>query len=263
MKLKGKVAIVTGASYGIGRVYAHALAGEGAAVIAAARSVGTLLDGIATADSLAETVQTGAGLPGRIHARACDVTVERDVIRLVEEAVATFGSVDVLVNNAATYTHHDSFAIDQPTWDHHLNVNLRGAFFAIREAGKQMKRQRSGSIINITSAMAANTVKGHRGHDDMLLYGITKAGLNRMSHFISEDLKEFGVAVNALSPGPVDTATWNSVDPDAVAEFKDAGFVRPCTVEALGGPVVSLASHSAATLTGQALHTGEWGKSWH
>lgn len=263
MTLAGKVAIVIGASYGIGRAYAHALAGEGATVIAAARSLGSITDGVPQPNTLAETVAQGRGLPGSIHAEACDMLVEADVIRLVEQTVAEFGRIDMLINNAAIYSHHDSFEIDQATWNQHLDLNVRGPYFAIREVSRQMKKQRSGSIVNITSAMAGPSVKGHAGHDDMLLYGVSKAALNRMSHFFSEELREYGIAVNALSPGAVDTETWNAHDAPAVASFKAQGLVRPCTPEALGGPVISLARHTAETMTGQTLHTGEFGKSWN
>jgi len=263
VNLEGKVIIVIGASYGIGRAYAHALAAEGATVVAAARSLGKIENGKPQKDTLVETIETGKDLPGSIHAKSCDVLVEADVVRLVDETVAEFGRVDMLVNNAAIYSHHDTFEIDQPTWDQHMNVNLRGPYFAMREVSRHMKRQKSGSIVNITSAMAGSSVKGHAGHDDMLLYGITKAALNRMTHFFSEELKEYGIAVNALSPGAVDTETWNRHDAPAVADFKAQGLVRPCTPEALGAPVVSLASHTAESLTGQTLHIAEHGKSWN
>lgn len=264
MKLEGKVIIVSGASYGIGCAYAHALAGEGATVIVSARTIGRAgADGAPQPNTLSETVASGSGLPGKIFAKACDVLVESDVVRLVDETVANFGRVDMLINNAAIYSHHDTFEIDQATWDQHMDINVRGPFFAMREVSRHMKRQKSGSIVNITSAMAGPSVKGHAGHDDMMLYGVSKAALNRMTHFFSEELREYGVAVNALSPGAVDTETWNSHDAPAVADFKSKGLVRPCTPEALGGPVISLAQHTAETMTGQTLHTGEWGKSWN
>jgi 3-oxoacyl-[acyl-carrier protein] reductase len=264
MKLDGKVVIVTGASYGIGRAYAHALAAEGATVVASARNVGRAgADGAPQLGSLGETVASGKVLPGPIFARSCDMLIEAEIVRLVDETVANFGRIDMLINNAAIYTHHDTFEIDQTTWDHHVALNLRGPYFAIREVSRHMKRQRSGSVVNITSASAAPTEKGHGGHEDLLLYGITKAGLNRMTHFFAEELKEYGVAVNAISPGAVDTETWNAIDPPAVATFKAQGLVRPCTPEALGGPIIALALHNASTMTGQILHTGEWGKSWN
>lgn len=263
MTLDGKVIIITGASYGIGRAYAHALAGEGATVVVAARSLGAIEGGKPQPDTLAETVASGSHLPGSLHARACDVMVEDDIVRLVDETVAEFGRIDMLINNAAIYTHHDTFAIDVPTFDQHVNVNLRGPYLAIREVAKHMKRQRSGSIVNITSAVAGHTQKGHGGHDDMMLYCVTKAGLNRMTDFFAEELREYGVAVNALSPGAVDTVTWNTVDPDTVADFKQQGLVRPCTPEAIGAPVISLAGHTASSMTGQMLHIAEHGKSWN
>lgn len=264
MKLQGKVVIVTGASYGIGRAYAHALAAEGATVIASARSLGRPgADGALQPNTLAETVASGRGLPGQILAKACDMVAEGDVVRLVDETVANFGRLDGLVNNAAIYTHHDPFEIDQATWDQHFDINLRGPYFAIREVSRHMKRQRSGSVVNISTAVARHTEKGHGGHDGLFLYCVSKAGLNRMTDYFAEELREYGVAVNALSPGAVDTETWNTVDPATVADFKRQGLVRPPTPEALGGPVVSLMQHTAASMTGQILHTGEWGKSWN
>ena len=264
MKLEGKVVIVTGASYGIGRAYAHALAGVGATVVVSARTLGRAgADGTPQPGTLAETVASGNHLPGRIFAKACDMLVEADVVRMIDETVANFGRVDMLINNAAIYTHHDTFEIDQPTWDQHLDLNLRGPYFAMREVARHMKRQRSGSVVNITSAVAGHTEHGHGGHDDMMLYCVSKAALNRMTDFFAEELREYGVAVNALSPGAVDTDTWNAVDPATVANFKEQGLVRPCTPEALGGPVIALALHTAATMTGQILHTGEYAKSWN
>lgn len=160
MKLEGKVAIVIGASYGIGLGHAHALAGEGATVVVSARSLGDTASSTPQAGTLAETVASGKGLPGSIHAKACDVLVEADVVRLIDETVTEFGRVDLLINNAAIYSHHDTFAIDQATWDQHLDLNVRGPFFAMREVSRHMKRQKSGGIVNITSAMAAPSQQG-------------------------------------------------------------------------------------------------------
>jgi NAD(P)-dependent dehydrogenase (short-subunit alcohol dehydrogenase family) len=262
MNFKDKVAIVTGASSGIGQAYCLALAAEGATVVAVARTLGRLEDGAPSRNSLAETVQKGRGLPGQIYAQICDIEVEADVTRMVDQTIANFGRIDVLVNNAGIYPHYDTLSIDVDTWEKSMRVNVRGAFLTIREAAPHMIRQRSGSIINLTSNAANYTAKGHAGHEDLLLYGVTKAALNRLSTFMAEDLKEFGIAVNGLSPGAVDTETWATTDPAAVAEWKAQGVVKPCTPEALGPALLYLAQQTSEGLTGKIVHTDEYRKSW-
>jgi NAD(P)-dependent dehydrogenase (short-subunit alcohol dehydrogenase family) len=231
-------------------------------VVAAARTIGRLDAGTPSHNSLAETVKAGEGLPGRIYALSCDVEVEADVVRLIDQTVANFGRIDVLVNNAGIYPHYGAFAIDVDAWEKSMGVNVRGAFIAIREAARHMQRQRSGSIINLTSGSAKPVPKGHAGHEELLLYCVSKAALDRLSTFMAEEFKAFGVAVNGLSPGPVDTETWSAVDPVAVAEWKAAGVVKPCTPEAVGPAMLFLAGQTAEGVTGQVLHTDEFGKSW-
>jgi NAD(P)-dependent dehydrogenase (short-subunit alcohol dehydrogenase family) len=262
MKFEGKVAIVTGASAGIGRAYCQALAAEGATVVAAARSVGSLDAEAPSRFSLAETVRSGAGLPGKIYAQVCDLEVEDDVARLMDQTVANFGRLDVLVNNAGIYPHYETFKIDVETWEQSMRVNARGPFLTIKHAAPHMIRQGSGSIVNLTSGSAGFTPKGHAGHEDLFLYAVSKAALNRLTTFIAEELKPFGIAVNALSPGGVDTETWATTDPAAVAEWKTRGMVKPCTPEAVGPAMLYLAQQTAEGITGQILHTDEFRKSW-
>jgi len=122
--------------------------------------------------------------------------------------------------------------------------------------------QRSGSIVNITSAVARPTEFGSAGHTGLMPYCVTKAALDRMTHFFSEDLRAHNVAVNALSPGMVLTDTWLTVAPQDAAAAEKAGYARHPTPEALGPAVVCLAQQTAATLTGQILHTNDYGKTW-
>jgi NAD(P)-dependent dehydrogenase (short-subunit alcohol dehydrogenase family) len=254
-ELTGKVAIVTGASAGIGRAYALALAGAGATVVAAARTLGDVDSDVAPSHTLTEVVEAARGLPGRIFAQVCDVESETDLVRMVDQAVANFSRIDLLVNNAAVMKRYDPFNVSCEEWDRAMRVNVRGPYLAIRQVAPTMMRQRSGSIVNVTALAAGYVPKGHGGHNGTLAYAISKAALNRLSFFMAEELKPYGVAVNALSPGVVRTAT-------AVAARLPDGVGKPPTPEALGGPLLYLATQTASTLTGQILHSDEFGKSW-
>jgi len=262
MDLIGKVAIVTGASAGTGRAYALALAGAGVTVVAAARSLGRLDREAPARNTLAEVVQAGQGLPGRIYAQVCDVAVEADIARMTEHAVVNFGRLDVLVNNAGIYPHHPALGVTTEEWDLSMRVNALGPYLAIRHAAPHMIRQRSGSIINITSGSAEFRPKGHLAHDDFLTYGVSKAALNRLTTYMAEELKEHGLAVNGLSPGAVVTDTFAASFPDEVASVTASGWGKPSTPEVMGPALLYLARQSAATMTGQLVHTDEFGKSW-
>ena len=161
MDLSGKVAIVTGASAGIGRAYALALAGAGATVVAAARRLGAAAEEVSDANTLAALVKASAKLPGRIHAQACDLEIESDVVRLVDQTAINFGRIDILVNNAATMWKLDSLKISGEQWDVLMATNVRGPYIAIRQAAPHMMRQRAGSIINITALAGSLTPKSN------------------------------------------------------------------------------------------------------
>jgi len=262
MALDGKVVIITGASQGIGRAYALAFAAEGAIVVGTARSIGRLEDAGPGHGNLAELVHAAQGLPGRVYAKVCDLEREDHIANLVDETVGTFGRLDVLVNNAGMYPHYESLDVSTDDWDFNMRVNVRGPYLTMRHAAQQMIRQRSGSIINLTSASANVTPKGSAGHEGLGLYGVTKAALNRLSTFMAEELKEYGIAVNAISPGGVLTDTWAQVDPEAFAAAKENGFGKPPTPEVMGPAVLYLAQQTAETMTGQIVHTDTFRKSW-
>jgi NAD(P)-dependent dehydrogenase (short-subunit alcohol dehydrogenase family) len=253
MQLDGKVAIVTGASTGIGRAYALALAGEGATVVALARTLGSVGDRGPAPDSLAETVSAGRGLPGQILAQACDVGEEEQLAHAVNAAGTNFGRIDVLVNNAAVMRMHETWEVSGEEFDRVMRVNVRAPFVAIREAAQFMMRQKCGSIVNIT-ARAGNFIERTDGaHPNLLPYGTSKGALNRLSHWFAEELNPHGIAVNALSPGVVKTGgrRGNPAFPG-----------KEASPEVLGPALVWLARQGAAGLTGQVLHTDEFGKSW-
>ena len=256
MNLQSKVAVVRGASAGIGRAYALALAGEGAIVVAAARRLGASEGEPPDANSLATLVMASKALSGRIYAQSCDVELEADIVRLVEQTVANFGRIDVLVNNAAALWKFDSLSIPGEAWDRVMATNVRGPYVAIRQAAPHMMRQRAGSIINITAGAGALTPKSN--YPGMLAYGVSKAALNRLSYFMATELKPYGVAVNCLSPGVVASESALRTNP----EVAKTGTHKPCTPEALGPALLYLAQQKPETITGQILHTDEFQKSW-
>jgi NAD(P)-dependent dehydrogenase (short-subunit alcohol dehydrogenase family) len=256
VSLDGKVAIVTGGSAGIGRAYVLALAGAGATVIAASRTLG---DRAAPArNTLAEVVEAAAPLPGQVHAHVCDLEVEADIVGMVGRIDADFGRIDVLVNNAALMSTYDPLSVVGEDWDRLMRVNVRAPYIAIREVAPHMIRARSGSIVNITARAGGFTPRGDLASDGTLVYGVSKAALNRLSFFMAEELKPYGIAVNALSPGVVATDTVKAAHPAVAA----SPLAKVPTPEVLGPALLHLAGQTADTLTGQILHTDDFERTW-
>jgi 3-oxoacyl-[acyl-carrier protein] reductase len=205
---------------------------------------------------LATLVAAGSKLPGRIHAQMCDVGVQADIVRLIDHAAINFGRIDILVNNAAAMTQFDAFEVTGEVWDLFMATNVRAPYLAIRQAAPHMKRQRSGSIINITALAGSMTPKSN--YPGMLPYAVSKAALNRLSYFMATELKPYGIAVNTLSPGAVASESALHVNPNVAK----AGTHKPATPEVLGPALLCLARQTADSLTGQNLHTDEYRKSW-
>ena len=191
--LAGRVAIVTGASRGIGKAIAMLFAQEGAAVVLAARSE-------TESASLPGTIHTTAAqitaVGGTALAMKTDVRFDEEVEALVARTVAVFGGVDVLVNNAAAQFPARVKDLSVKRWDVVLNVNLRGSFLCIKTALPHLI-ERKGTIINITSRSAQMT--GTR-HDGGLAYGVSKVAINKLTLGLAEELRVEGVSVNAVQP---------------------------------------------------------------
>jgi NAD(P)-dependent dehydrogenase (short-subunit alcohol dehydrogenase family) len=207
--VEGKVAIVTGASRGIGRATALAMAAAGARVVAAARTADQL-------QTLAEESQAQTGRPALVS--VTDVGVEADVERMVARAEQAFGRVDVLVNNAGFNARKCKiWEVGTAEWDAMFAVNLRGAFLCCRAVLPGMIARKSGQIINIVSTAS------QIGLEDMGAYGATKWGLLGLTKSLIKEARPHNIRVTAFSPGGTDTtfraeARPQYLAPETVAE---------------------------------------------
>ena len=237
MKLEGKVAIITGASRGIGKAIAVELARAGASVAVAARTVDT--GQAPLPGTIHETVDEIEDFGGKALAVRCDVTSEKDVEELVKQVSRHYGQVDILINNAGITAPAPFLKLTVKKWDLVMGVNLRGTFLCTRAVLPQMVERRSGHIINLSSVLA-KTIKFS------IPYGATKAAIERLTLGLAKEMKKHNVAVNALCPDFTVT--------EAVTTFlKDVdttGWQRP---EMWGRYAVMVAGQDAESLTGRIL----------
>jgi NAD(P)-dependent dehydrogenase (short-subunit alcohol dehydrogenase family) len=202
MKLKGKVAVVTGASRGIGKAIAMGFAREGAGVVLAARSEMKKEGGVE--GTIHDTAKEIEGFGGKALAVRCDVTEEKNVAAMVEAAVERFGRIDVLVNNAGVAFFYPIAETPLKRWEIVLRVNLTGPFICVKAVLPLMIANRSGSIINISSLAA--TERDNGTVPTGVAYAAAKAGLDRLTWGLATELGRFNIAANCLKPkAPVDT----------------------------------------------------------
>jgi NAD(P)-dependent dehydrogenase (short-subunit alcohol dehydrogenase family) len=251
VSLEGKTVLLTGASRGIGEAYVTAFVNAGAQVIGLARSFSD------PSGSEPRPVPEG-----RVTRWPCDVSDEQDVINTVARVLTEFGRIDVLVNNAGIFPHHDTLSTSVPDWDRMMQVNVRGLYLMIREVAPHMVERGTGSIVNMSSGSALHTVRNSPGHEGLFAYGVSKAAVDRITDYLGEDLAPHGVAVNALRPGGVLTEAWREADPAAYKEAKESGRGQLCTPEVVGPPMLYLAEQTPATMTGAVVQAREFGVTW-
>ena len=231
--LRGKNALITGSTRGIGRAIAENFASSGARVAVVGRE-------LARAESAASEI--GAGAKGF----ACDVSDTAAVAKLVSDVEAAFGSIDILVNNAGITRDNLVMRLKDEDWDAVQHANLRGAFAAIRAVSRGMMKRRSGRIINLAS------IVGLIGNKGQANYAASKAGLIALTKSVAKELGSRNILVNAVAPGFIETEMTAAMTPEArEALGKQIALERLGSPQDVAAAVAFLASDLASYITGQ------------
>lgn len=239
-KLEGKVAVVTGASRGIGRAIAIKLADEGAKVVV------NYSGSQAKAEEVVAIIQENGGEAIAVQA---SVSKTEEVTALMDAAVKTFGSLDILVNNAGITRDNLLMRMKEDEWDDVLDTNLKGVFLCTKAVTRQMMKQRAGRIINISSIVG---VAGNAGQAN---YVAAKAGVIGLTKTTAKELASRNILVNAIAPGFIETEMTEQLPEDI-----KQGMLTQIPLAKLGQPediakaVAFLASEDANYMTGQTLH---------
>jgi NAD(P)-dependent dehydrogenase (short-subunit alcohol dehydrogenase family) len=240
--LEGKVAIVTGGSYSLGRAFSNALAREGANIM-----IADIRDGADAAREIAEQNNVAS------HYRHTDVSDEASVKAMVSETMEKFGKIDILLNNAAVFAELERMAYDEipvELFDRIMAVNVRGSFLAIKHVVPHMKAQRSGKIINVGSGTA------YKGSMGIGAYVTSKAAILGMTRVFSRELGDYNINVNTIVPGFTESPSVHD-NPHHLKgserTVNSRAFKRPQQPQDLVGGVVFLASPLSDFMTGQSL----------
>jgi 3-oxoacyl-[acyl-carrier protein] reductase len=237
--LTGKIAIVTGASRGIGREVAVMLAAKGAIVI---------VNYNGSAAKAEEVVKEIEMLGGKAEAVQCNVSDYEKAEELLSYVIKQYGKVDILVNNAGITRDNLLMKMSEEDFDDVLNTNLKGAFNCIRHVARQMLKQKGGRIINMSS------VSGVLGNAGQANYCASKAGLIGLTKSVARELASRGITVNAVAPGFIDTE-MTQVLPEAVkvAAVEQIPMKHFGSTKDIANTVAFLASEEAGYITGQVI----------
>ncbi|PSB01963.1 3-oxoacyl-[acyl-carrier-protein] reductase [Merismopedia glauca] len=237
-RLQGKVAVVTGASRGIGKAIALALATEGAKVAINYASSSTAADGVVT-----EISQAG----GEALAVQADVSKAEEVEAMVAQIMGKWQRIDIIVNNAGITRDTLLMRMKTEDWQSVIDLNLTGVFLCTKAVSKIMLKQRSGRIVNITS------VAGQMGNPGQANYSAAKAGVIGFTKTVAKELAARGITVNAVAPGFITTDMTSDLKSDEILKFIPLGrYGQP---EEVAGLVRFLAADSAAGyITGQVFN---------
>lgn len=240
MRLKDKVAVITGAGRGIGRLIAQRFQAEGARVVVADLS-------LEHAETVAHELVDAGGRAIALHVDVGDAASVQQMIAAVREK---FGRVDILVNNAGIGSNQPVLEMSLAEWERNLRVNLTGTFLCAQAAGRVMVEQGAGRIVNIAS------ISGQRGGVGRAAYGATKAGVILLTKVMAVELAARGVLVNAVAPGPVDTEQSRGTHTPATrrAYLERIPTRRYGLGEEIAGGVLFLASEEASWVNGHVLN---------
>jgi NADP-dependent 3-hydroxy acid dehydrogenase YdfG len=200
--IQGKVVVITGASSGLGEATARYLSAEGAAVVLGARREDRI-------QSLAKELSARGG---KALALTTDVTQYKQVKKLVDVAVQTYGRIDVMLNNAGLMPHSPLARLKIDDWNRTIDVNIKGVLYGIAAALPHMKRQKGGHIIN------ASSVAGHKVNPGGAVYAVTKHAVLALSEKLRMEVKPYNIRTTVISPGAVATELPNSVTESDVSE---------------------------------------------
>ena len=241
MRLKGKVALITGSTRGIGKEFAMGFAKEGADVIVHGRN-------LEKAKGVAKEIES---LGVRTVAIAADVSSSQDVSRMAEEAANSFGRIDILVNNAGVNPFIlEAEKIKEEGWDQVIDINLKGVFLCCQAVGRKMIQQGGGRIINISSAAG---ILGERG---FLPYSVSKAGVMTLTRILAYEWSRYHILVNAIAPGFI-AGGMNA--PILNKEILVAGLTQQVPLKRLGKPeeivkiALFLASEESSYINGTTI----------
>ena len=238
-ELTGRVALVTGASRGIGRAIATRLAGQGAKVV---------INYVANAEAAAQVVREIEAAGGTAAAVRADVSQAEQAQALVEQTLKLYGQLDILVNNAGITRDTLLMRMSEEDWDAVLDTNLKGAFHCMKAACRPMIRQRYGRIVSVSS------VSGIVGNAGQANYSAAKAGLHGLSKAVARELASRNVTVNVVAPGFVETDLTAGLSDElkamAVSRTLMGRFGKPADIAAA---VACLVSEEAGFITGQIL----------
>ncbi len=237
-RLDGKIALVTGASQGIGEAIAKRLAAQGATVVCAARSEDKL-------KAVAEAIRAAGGKADVVVADLADTA---SIKAAVATTIERHGALHILVNNAGITRDKLLIQMKEEDWDAVLDTNLKGAYTAIQAATRPMMKQRWGRIINIAS------VVGQMGNAGQANYVAAKAGLIGLTKSVARELASRNVTANAVTPGYIETPMTSGLSPEVKAEFtQQIPLGRMGTGSDIAAAVVFLVSEEASYITGQVL----------